>query len=172
MKRLFYFRRWFVLLLLCMGCLTSCGGEKLIYKDHPVEFDQKEANKVWSDERFLKPGIYEEQLFKEVKEGDHVYIIHGFQGGIWVHLSVRLSGVPSRGKIWASLGKEIGEIAYEIKLVRTAEGYLEAHDIPVPVKKEGDALKALYGTTTTLQVKYTADKKDISVSLKVILKQG
>ncbi len=62
---------------------------------------------------------------------DEVPVIHGFQGGTWIHLSVRVTGLPSDGMIEASLG-DVGSIRYGLKLTRSPEGFLEAYDIPIP----------------------------------------
>ena len=114
----------------------------------------------------------DEQLFNEIEEGDVVYIIHGFQGGTWVHLSIRVTGLPSVGTVLARLGLGVGEIQYDLKLIRTAEGYLEAYDIPIPIPFEGMELDALYGQDTTLEVRFTTEDGEVTPSRLVTLEEG
>ncbi len=170
----------------CMGCLQrmslflllvvvslgwmSCG-ERIIYKDYPVEFDQKKGDLIGTGEVFLKLGFFKEQLFRELQENGDVHIIQGFQGGTWVHLSIRVSGVSSRGRIEASLSG-LGKISYDLKLVRSAEGFFEAYDIPIPIRKTEAQLRAIYGKGAVLKVTYTTDKKKLSAEKKVILREG
>ena len=124
-----------------------------------------------SGEKTLTPGTFEEQLFDPIDDGDPVYIIHGFQGGTWVHISVRVSGMTAYGKISVTLQK-VGTIEYDLKLVQTAEGFLEAYDIPIPVGKEGPALKILYGEASTLEITFSNDGGTVSTTRNVTLEEG
>ena len=149
------------------GCET-----RILYEDFPVEFDDPLGQDVIFGDPAIFPGTNEEQLFSEIEDGDTVYIIHGFQGGTWVHLSIRVTGLPSVGNIAASLGIHVGEIAYDIKLIRTAEGYLEAYDIPIPIPFEGDELETLYGQEASLTVSFTTANGAANATRLVILGDG
>jgi hypothetical protein len=113
---------------------------------------------------------------------DAMHIVAGFQGGIWVHLSLRVTGMRSRGQIEATIhldeeaaGAEIGSTAFSIKLVRTAEGFLEAYDIPIPVGDRGASMQDiedLFGRVATLTVRYTVEDLVLEDATTVILERG
>ncbi len=145
---------------------------RILYKDHPVVFDGPGDEALVLGDPELIPGTNDEQLFEEIADGDTVYIIHGFQGGTWVHLSLRVTGLPSSGSVTASLGSEIGEISYDLKLIRTAEGYLEAYDIPIPIPFEGTALEALYGQEVDLTVTFATSEGALTAVRAVVLGDG
>jgi len=156
---------------LCFGLFSGCL-ERTIYLDYPVIYEDTVSVNKWEGDPVLIPGIYEEQLFNEFEEGDDLYIIQGFQGGIWVHLSIRVGGLDSSGVIYAKLGNDIGEIEYNIKLVRSGDGYLEAYDIPVPVGYDGEELEKLYGTESFIEIEYTSGDQTLSVVRTVTLREG
>ena len=151
--------------------LTSCD-ERFVYMEYPVEFDDPfGANLIVGDPDII-PGTNHEQLFEEIQDGDDCDIIHGFQGGIWVHLSIRVTGLPSSGTIFASLGPTVGEVEYDLKLMRTAEGFLEAYDIPIPIVVDEELVDTLYGEEATLIVKFTTEQGEVTAERKVVLGEG
>lgn len=156
-----------MLLLMVAGC-----DERLVYMDYPVEFDDPNGASVITGDPEISPGTNHEQLFEEILDGDPCYIIQGFQGGVWVHLSIRVNGLPSTGKMFASLGSAVGEVEYDIKLMRTAEGYLEAYDIPIPVWVPEDQLDTLYGEEATLVVRFTTELGEVTAERSVVLEEG
>ena len=149
----------------------SPSGDGVIYRDFPVEFDNVPVGLAAQGEKSLTPGTFDEQLFDPIEEGDPVHIIHGFQGGTWVHISVRVTGMTAYGKIAVSLEK-VGTIEYDLKLVQTAEGFLEAYDIPIPVGKEGPALEILYGQPSTLEITFSNDSDVVTSTRSVTLEEG
>ena len=155
------------------GLLALVGCEHhIIYKDHPVVFDGLGDEYLAIGDPEIIPGTNEEQLFEEIADGDTVYIIHGFQGGTWVHLSLRVTGLPSSGTVTATLSEGISEISYDLKLIRTAEGYLEAYDVPIPIALEGPELEALYGLQVTLTVTFSTSEGALTTSRDVVLGDG
>ena len=162
----------FVALSFFVSLMSASCIERTIYLDYDVIFEDTQSFNTWEGDPVLIPGIYEEQLFDEVEEGDELYIIHGFQGGIWVHLSIRGGGLYRAGVVYAKLGDDIGEIDYNIKLVRTAEGYLEAYDIPIPIGYDEDQLEMLYNTETYLEIQYTSGEETLSVIRTIMLREG
>ncbi len=152
-------------ILLLLGC-----DETIIYQDHPVEFDQRSANDPTSGEPGMTLGVYHEQLFSPLRDGDSVHIIDGFQGGTWVHISIRVTGLPRSGNVRASL-EDVGEIEYEIDLARTAEGFLEAYDIPIPADLEDEEIDALLGQKRRLEVTYGGEEK-VTIDRLVVLERG
>jgi hypothetical protein len=151
----------------------SCKRE-IIYKDHEVVFDHVEETS-WQDETpRIVPGTFEEQLFAPLKDGDPVQIVNGFQGGVWLHVSVRCFGMPPEGELTASLdlldGSALGETTVHLLLARSAEGFREAYDIPIPIERRGADLQALEGARATLAVSYVAGDREVHDSVEVTLK--
>ncbi len=145
--------------------------ERIVFQDPAVVFDQEEYERMAAGEPGIELGIYEEQLFRELSAGSDVPIIHGAQGGTWVHLSIRVTGVRADGLIAASLG-EVGSIRYGLKLTRSPEGFLEAFDIPVPVRVPEEELEALFGTQLPLLVSFTVDDDVVEATILVTLVEG
>ncbi len=164
-------KRFLPVLLLLVGGCSDAPVERIVYQDPAVVFDQDDYNQAVAGDPGITLGIYEEQLFRELHSGDDVPVIHGSQGGTWVHLSIRVTGLPSDGLIAASLG-DVGSIRYGLKLTRSPEGFLEAFDIPVPVRVGGEELEALFGTTLTLTVSFKVDDVEVEATMPVKLVEG
>lgn len=150
--------------------LAGCGDPEVVreYRDLPVIFDGDGDRVV---EESLVLGALVDGAFVPLGEGAPVEIINGFQGGTWVHLSVRVSGMPASGVVRASL-EGVGEIRYGLKLTRTADGFLEAYDIPMPVRQTGAELEALFGVPALLTASFEADGRSVEASLQVVLAEG
>ncbi len=164
--------RWVCLFLLLFIAPLGACDEVIIYKDYPVVYDDPFGDDLIVGDPAIFPGTNHEQLFEELKDGDDCHIIYGFQGGIWVHLSIRVTGMPSSGTVFASLGTDVGEIQYDLKLMRTAEGFLEAYDIPIPINADEETIEALYGSEATLTVRFTTEAGEIEAVRNVILEEG
>lgn len=155
---------------LMMACLVSpgCGDtpeSDKVYRDLPVEFDGDGDRVV---EQGMTLGILLDDTFVPLDEGDPVEIINGFQGGTWVHLSLRVAGMPANGLIRASLG-DISEVRYGLKLVRTEEGYLESYDIPLPVRLTEPQLAAIYGSEVDITATFEANGESVAATRRVSL---
>jgi len=153
--------------------VAGCGDtvEHVVYRDYPVEYDeQDDLNDVVGDPE-LQLGVFSEQLFRGLNEGDEIAIVHGFQGGTWVHLSIRAFGVLADGEIDAKLG-DIGQIRFPLRLTRSAEGFLEAYDLPIPVNPADGNLDQFYGQTVELSVRFVAGETTIEKSIHVVLVSG
>ena len=162
------------ILTVVFGAGLACGEREIVYKDRDVVFDYDPEAALASQEKALIPGIYEEQLFRALEDDDPLHIVAGFQGGIWVHMSLRVTGMRSRGQIEATLNPG-GTTAFSLKMVRTAEGYLEAYDIPIPVGGRGESLddiEELFGAPSTLTFRYSADDVTLTSERQVILERG
>ncbi len=164
---------WSCMFLVGLVALCSCGEPEIrtIYKDHPVEFEDRAVLEEQLGDPELLLGVFEEQLFRTIEEGDDVAIIQGFQGGTWVHLSIQVKALPADGLIEASLG-DLGEIRYGLKLARTPEGFLEAYDIPIPVRRTEEELLDIYGRDYQLEVTFKSGGKEVSQSINVVLVEG
>lgn len=163
------------LLLLSLVVLCACGAQEgePIYMDYPVEFD---GDGLEEAEPMLTAGVYREPAFIPLEPGDPMEVINGFQGGTWIHLSVRAVGVRSDGLIRASLlgdqGQELSQIRYGLKLARTPEGHLEAYDIPLPMRYSDEELEGLFGQTARLQVEFEAAGESVNVDMDVVIADG
>ncbi len=169
--------RWFVLLLAAL--LTSgCGEvtERIVYRDHPVDFDQTDERLDVVGDPGLVLGLFEEQLFSELSDGDDVAIVYGLQGGTWLHLSMRVFGIRPDGQISVSLANdvtELGAVAYPLRLTRSAEGFLEAYDIPIPVNPpDGEELSILFGQRYTIVISFESGEVSATASIDVVLIDG
>ncbi len=159
--------------------ITGCGEDYApFFADIETQQDLDPNAVDFDGEPWLIPGVYEEQLFTEVESGGEMHIIHGFQGGVWVHLSIRVNGMRSLGRIKAGLGEDngIGETQYDLRLSRTAEGFLEAYDIPIPISYRGDDLaghlESLYGVEQPLNITFRVQDRSVSDQRQVVLHPG
>ena len=167
---------------LLFGCglfLVGCGEDYVtFYEDIETARDLDPDAVDFDGDPWLIPGVVEEQLFTEVESGGEMHIIHGFQGGVWVHLSIRVNGMRSLGRIKAGLGENnaIGETQYDLRLSRTAEGFLEAYDIPIPISYRGDDLaghlESLYGVEHPLNITFRVQDRSVSDERQVVLQPG
>ncbi len=169
-------KRWFLGIGLL---LTGCGEAYAPYfTDIETDRDLDSDTVEFEGDPWLIPGVVEEQLFTEVESGGEMHIIHGFQGGVWVHLSIRVNGMRSLGRIQAGLGEDnsVGETQYDLRLARTAEGYLEAYDIPIPISYRGDDLaghlESLYGSEHPLNITFRVQDRTVSDRRQIILQPG
>jgi len=163
-------QHWLLTIALLTLWTGGCVDYNVVYQDLPVEFEEEEQTQI-TDELSIAMGLYEEQLFRELGDSDEVPVIHGFQGGTWVHLSIRVTGMPPDGMIRASLG-EVGQIRYGIKLTRSPEGFLEAYDIPVPVPLTEADLELFYGQEVTLKAEFSANGEAVAAELKIVIVEG
>ena len=157
-------------LILMTFFLCNCG-EKVIYKDYPVDYDLKKKTEEVGENPTIILGVFKEQIFNVLKDGDPIEIINGFQGGTWIHISIRVLEMPSKGEVDVDI-QSIGRINYQINLTRTAEGYLEMHDIPIPVKLKKEQIGALIGQRVLLRVSYKAKGKTLNASHTVKVQEN
>ena len=158
----------------CLLPLWGCGEviEKTVYRDHPVELDVTGDEQTVIGDPEVVLGLFEEQLFDELVDGQQVAIVYGLQGGTWVHLSLRVFGMRPDGEISATLG-DLASIGYPLKLVRTAEGFLEVYDVPIPVNPpDGMPLSVLFGQTYTLTVTFASGEVSTAAEVRIVLVDG
>ncbi len=161
-------------LQLCGVCavaaLWSCAEPEIvtIFRDAPVVFDG-DGDRVTQVDMAL--GQLVDGRFVPVEEGDPVEVIDGFQGGTWVHLSIRVAGLEPDGVVEARLG-EISEVRFGLRLTRTPEGYLEAHDIPMPVPLSDEDIAALEGQRVTLEASFSSAEQSVTQARGVTLRRA
>ena len=157
-------------LLQIMGCGDT--EEYIVYRDRPVEFDERDQDTNIGGEPEVIIGLFDEQLFDELADGDDVPIVYGLQGGTWLHISVRVFGIHPDGEITVSLS-DLATIEYPIQLIRTVEGFFEVYDVPIPVEPpDGQDLTDLFGQEYTLTVSYSSKDLSASATVKIILIDG
>ncbi len=119
--------------------LAGCGEDPgTVLRDHPVDLRNTEWAPPVEGDPTLIIGVTEDQLFRELSDGAEAPVIEGFQGGRWVHMSLRATGVGIRGSLVGTLalGDEIvGELSEDLKLVPTREGFAERTQVPIALKE-------------------------------------
>jgi hypothetical protein len=137
--------------------LGACG-ERLV--DPPVVFDEHDAGLV-ADDTTLVAGLFREQLFLPLHDGDPLPIVFGTQGGTWVMPGVRAQGFEIECMWNGSLTTETGEVVgtidrVRVRLNRAPDGWLEVTALPIPVihaaPREQEPVADLYGVGATLQL--------------------
>ena len=104
-------------------------------------------------------GVTEDQLFRELLDGEDAPVVEGFQGGRWVHISLRATGVGIRGSLVGTLhmGDElVGELSEDLRLVPTREGFAERTQVPIALKEAWQLkFEQLFGETGIITVAFT-----------------
>ena len=155
----------------CLILLAFCGcGDPQvvrIFADRPVIFDG-DGDRI--DEPTLSLGETVEGEFVPIVEGSGVTIIDGFQGGTWIHLSIRVTGLQPDGLVEVSLG-DISEVRFGLRLTRTNDGVLEANDIPLPVPLSLDEVATLDGQTIEIKAAFESLGQRVDHSTEVVLRR-
>ena len=145
---------------------VACGGEdkpgevKTIYRDLPVDLEDTEWTPPIEGDPGLTVGVTEDQLFRELADGDDAPIIEGFQGGYWVHVAVRAVGVGRSGSIEGRLtikGEDdpVGSLRADLKLVLTREGFSERPQVPISLTEDWQKrFSDLFGKSGAIRVIY------------------
>ena len=151
---------------LLLGFATlSCGtpAQPLRYTEAELIVDRVDAG--YLGEPTLIAGLVADGRFTALEEGAELPILHGFQGGRWVHIALRVTGLRKRGRVVMEL-RGVGTASYDIKLTRRGE-LLEIFDLPIAVGRQprlDDAeVDALAGTAVHLTVDYTAGTNSVGV---------
>ena len=145
----------------------SCGDPQVItlFADRPVVFDG-DGDRI--SEVTLALGEFVDGEFLPINEGGGLTIIDGFQGGTWVHLSIRVTGLQPDGLVEVRLG-DISSVRFGLRLTRTNEGFLEAYDIPLPVPLPLDEVAALNGQKVSLEASFESLGETITNNMEVVL---
>lgn len=151
---------------LLLGSTVACE-RTTIYRDHEVFFDGVREEEWKYQDPIIVPGVYEEQLFRELTESDDAQIINGFQGGIWMHISVRVGGAPPDGRLTALLEPDVGGTELVLRLTDGPDGFFEVYDVPIPIFVRGTTLDALEGTAGTLILTWLSEASSLEASLPV-----
>lgn len=169
------------LILVVLASLLGCGEEITKYIDPEVTFAEGNDYEPVG-EISLTIGLYREQFFTGLSEGDDIDIINGFQGGTWVMPAIQCTGFALDVQISGSIvidetGENVGVLhAEQLRLDQNPEGSLEANAIAIPILHEVDAGRSiddLYGERATLTITIADDLgNETTESLSLVLVDG
>lgn len=160
------------LLLLAAACVIAAGvlggcGEvetETIYRDLPVDLQDTQWTPPIEGDPSLVVGVTEDQLFRELVDGDHAPIIEGFQGGFWVHVALRTTGMGRSGRIDADLllgdgSTAVGNLSATLKLTYTREGHSERPQVPIALTEAWQLkFEELFDEPGAISLKFTDDE--------------
>jgi len=138
---------------------TACIEEILLI-DPAVTFSQSNEPPV-TGEISITLGMYQEQFFDELNEGDDLPIIFGLQGGTWVMPAIRCTGMAVSVEVTASVvtenGEDVGILPADgMRLLPQPDGSLHIEAIPIPIGHPGtasnDPFDYLYGQNAILTI--------------------
>lgn len=160
---------------------TGCNpDETVLLVDPPVDYGDEDIGVVTGDPE-LDLGVYEEQLYTPIGEGDELRILFGSQGGTWVMPAVRAQGLNLEVDVAATLTtaeeEVVGETRGTQRLVLATDGWFEIQALPVPVRheapNEAEPIDDLYGVEATLRVTLTDPAgTEATASVDIVLGEG
>lgn len=167
------------LLLASMFVLQTSACRDVLLIDPEVTYAETLGSEV-TGEFSLTLGIYEEQLFTPLQNGDEIPVVNGFQGGTWIMPALRCTGVTETVSMEAQLILETGEVlgvvdSFDSRLDRTPAGSLDANAVPVPVNREDPTmpLDDVFGQTATFRIQLRDQLGSTGVlELELVLIQG
>ena len=157
--------------------LSACGGAAdRVFSDLPLVLDGEQPAIPDDVPPSLAVGHEDAQgEFVELIAGAMIPIIHGPQGGRWLHLAMRATAMGRQGQVVVSLtkggptGELIAAAGHRILLSPTSKGYIEARDVPVSVPRSDAEIAALHGAPAHLSLRYEAGDRQASVDLPLVV---
>lgn len=149
-----------VVLAVLISSLTASCVEEILLIDPAVTFSESNEPVV-TGEISLTLGMYQEQFFEPLNEGDELPIIFGLQGGTWVMPAIRCTGMAVSVEVTASVvtesGEEVGVLPSDgMRLLPQPDGSLHIEAIPIPIGHPGTAsnqpIDDLYGQNAVLTI--------------------
>ena len=162
---------WVVWRLVFAVSLIGCGPTPaaLEYVTDDLVFDSLDAGNRGAVS--LVVGVVRDEVFVPLEDGQDLPILRGFQGGRWIHVALRVTGVRNRGRVQLE-ATGVGTAAYDIKLVRR-EGVLEVVDLPIPVGRQpaldDRQVDELAGRAVALKVSFTVGQVQMSQANDLVL---
>ena len=154
--------------------LCACGPSPASLEFVPPDVVVDAIDAGYLGDPSLVVGVVEAGAFKALEPGDALPIVHGFQGGRWIHVAYRVTGVRNRGHVSLNI-EGIGTSSYDIKLLRR-EQVLEAYDLPIPVGRDprltDDEIDALAGQSVRLVARFTVGEATLEVGHDLVLSLG
>lgn len=128
-------------LVLGSACVQEEVRVETVRRDLPVDQDDREWAPPAAGPPHLVVGVREDEGFRELEDGDALIIERGMQGGRWVHISLRTTGLRRAVTCVAALsveahGAPVGALEAALRLKATREGPMEAPQVPVPLEAE------------------------------------
>ena len=157
---------------------AACGGEEPVYRDLPVVVDGAPEPSYQAGPPALVPGSFEAEAFRPLAEGDPLPIVHGLQGGRWIHLAIRVRGVSRRtGRLTVEVSAPPGgdaPLVQNTQEVRPtpAEGWLEVRQTQLHVPTSDVELADLDGRPVQLRVRYEGEGVQVEATLSLVLLDG
>jgi len=151
-------RRWLTVVC-CSAALAACDNDPIIvYVDPAIDLGDYSAELIVEGPPTVKVGFYIEQLFSPLEDGGECFVAYGVQGGTWTMPALRTTGIGSPVSVACQLvtesGELVGDVAAEIPLFLTPDGFLEIQAFPIPVRhappNEDTPIEDLYGAPATL----------------------
>ena len=172
--------RALALALLVVLAASGCS-EKVtvtIYRDRPVTLDGSAAIVDMTGDPTLILGLNEGNDFELLEDGGAAQMIHGLQGGYWIHLALRVTAMERAGRFTASLrrdssdGDVLGEVGFDLRLSLTSEDHYEAALLPIPLDPTltADRIGRLDGAAAHMAVSFTAGERAASAERAVVLR--
>ena len=151
--------RWYVLSAAWVWCAAAACSPSVTYRDvdPAVDYgDRALAEPVGTPT--LDVGLYREQLYSPLREGDPCPVVAGPQGGTWLMAAMRTRGVAVQATVECSLqtasGEALGSAQEALRFALAPDGWLEVQSFAIPVNhappREADAIDDLYGQEATL----------------------
>jgi len=152
--------------------LAGCGAAGIDFAQPAVDFTPAPEPDLGPTS--IIAGVVEGGGFQALEAGDPLPIIHGFQGGRWIHVAMRVTGMRNRGRVRMVIDG-VGTADYDIKMLRRSN-LLEIFDLPIPVGREprrtDEEVDALAGDSVTLELSYTVGETTLSQELDLVLSLG
>jgi hypothetical protein len=161
-------------IVLLSGLLSACAPNQVELEFVSPELVFSAIDGGFSGAPTLLVGGVADGRFSSFEDGAELPILHGFQGGRWIHVALRVTGMRNRGRAEMRV-TGIGHASYDIKLIRRGD-LLEVFDLPIPVGRNprltDDEVDALAGQTAELEVSYTVGQTSLSQSFEMQLALG
>jgi hypothetical protein len=154
---------------------AGCADEADTFRDLPVEIDGEAIPEFMQGDPALVVGILEDGRFAPFADGQPLPVLHGVQGGRWIHLSLRVVGLwGTGGMVTVTVDRDPGTEALvshigAVRLTPVRQGYLEARVVQLPVSLNDAEIAAMAGESVLLSVIYDVDGRSVSASWRLVI---
>jgi hypothetical protein len=149
-----------------------------VYRDLPVTIDGDPAPAYESGTAEIIPGQFVGDAFDALTDDEGLHILHGVQGGRWIHIGMRVRGVPSRsGQLTVQVdatpagGAPIAQTAQPVRATAN-DGWLEVRQIQIHVDLSDPAVSEIDGDPVSLRMRYEAEGELVEAVVKLVLVDG
>lgn len=155
---------WLALAWILSPAAAGCADSPDTFRDLPTEIDGEAVPPALQGAPVLQVGPTGGGSFRSFAEGQSLPVVHGVQGGRWIHLALRATGLPASagqlaitvhmGDRQAGDDEPIAELIAGIRLQPLKDGAVGAAVIQVPVSRGDAEVAALAGAPCVLQARY------------------